>query len=160
MRIYLIGLPGVGKSTVGKELSLELDYEYIDLDLYIEKLMNKSIPDIFSEFGEDFFRELEKKALIDMLEKENVVVACGGGIIKDKTNKDIMNGKVIYLTAPIEFISERINNSDIDRPLMNKYTIKDLLIKREELYHYFMDMEVMNIDLNDTIKVIKESVGE
>ena len=79
MRIYLIGLPGVGKSTVGKELSLELDYEYIDLDLYIEKLMNKSIPDIFSEFGEDFFRELEKKALIDMLEKENVVVACGGG---------------------------------------------------------------------------------
>jgi shikimate kinase len=160
MRIYLIGLPGVGKSTVGKELSKELDYEYVDLDLYIEKLMNKSIPDIFSEFGEDFFRELEKKALNDMLNKQNVVVACGGGIIKDKTNKELMKGKVIYLTAPIEFISERINNSNIDRPLMSKYTVKELLMKREELYHYFMDLEVMNLDLNDTVNVIKKSVGE
>jgi shikimate kinase len=160
MRIYLIGLPGVGKSTVGKELSKELDYEYVDLDLYIEKLMNKSIPDIFSEFGEDFFRELEKKALNDMLNKQNVVVACGGGIIKDKTNKELMKGKVIYLTAPIEFISERINNSNIDRPLMSKYTVKELLMKREELYHYFMDLEVMNLDLKDTINVIKKSVGE
>ena len=131
-----------------------------DLDLYIEEFMNKSIPNIFSEFGEDFFRELEKKALKDMLEKENVVVACGGGIIKDKANKELMNGKVIYLTAPIEFISDRINNSEIDRPLMSKYSIKDLLIKREELYHYFMDIEVMNIDLNDTIRVIRERVGE
>ncbi len=160
MRIYLIGLPGVGKSTVGKELSKELDYEYVDLDLYIEKLMNKSIPDIFSEFGEDFFRELEKKALNDMLNKQNVVVACGGGIIKNKTNKELMKGKVIYLTAPIEFISERINNSNIDRPLMSKYTVKELLMKREELYHYFMDLEVMNLDLNDTVNVIKKSVGE
>ena len=160
MRIYLIGLPGVGKSTVGKELSKGLDYEYVDLDLYIEKLMNKSIPDIFSEFGEDFFRELEKKALNDMLNKQNVVVACGGGIIKDKTNKELMKGKVIYLTAPIEFISERINNSNIDRPLMSKYTVKELLMKREELYHYFMDLEVMNLDLNDTVNVIKKSVGE
>ena len=134
MRIYLIGLPGVGKSTVGKKLASEIEFEYIDLDLYIEEFMNKSIPNIFSEFGEDFFRELEKKALKDMLEKENVVVACGGGIIKDKANKELMNGKVIYLTAPIEFISDRINNSEIDRPLMSKYSIKDLLIKREELY--------------------------
>ena len=160
MRIYLIGLPGVGKSTVGKKIANEIEFEYIDLDLYIEEFMNKSIPDIFSEFGEDFFRELEKKALKDMLELDYVVVACGGGIIKDKTNKELMNGKVIYLTAPIEFISDRINNSEIDRPLMSKYSIKDLLMKREELYHYFMDIEVMNIELNDTIKVIKESVGE
>ena len=77
MRIYLIGLPGVGKSTVGKELALKLEYDFIDLDLYIEELMNKKIPDIFNEFGEDFFRELEKKALNNMLEKENVVVSCG-----------------------------------------------------------------------------------
>ena len=160
MRIYLIGLPGVGKSTVGKKLANEIEFEYIDLDLYIEEFMNKSIPDIFSEFGEDFFRELEKKALKDMLEKENVVVACGGGIIKDKANKELMNGKVIYLTAPIDFISDRINNSEIDRPLMSKYSIKDLLMKREELYYYFMDFEVMNIDLDDTIRVIKERVGE
>ena len=160
MRIYLIGLPGVGKSTVGINLAKEIEFEYVDLDLYIEQFMNKSIPSIFSEYGEDFFRELEKKALKDMLEKENVVVACGGGIIKDKSNKELMEGKVIYLTAPIEFISERINNSDIDRPLMSKYSVMDLLMKREELYHYFMDFEVMNIDLNDTIKVIRERVGE
>ena len=160
MRIYLIGLPGVGKSTVGINLAKEIEFEYVELDLYIEQFMNKSIPSIFSEYGEDFFRELEKKALKDMLEKENVVVACGGGIIKDKSNKELMEGKIIYLTAPIEFISERINNSDIDRPLMSKYSVMDLLMKREELYHYFMDFEVMNIDLNDTIKVIRERVGE
>ena len=111
MRIYLIGLPGVGKSTVGKELALKLEYEFIDLDLYIEELMNKSIPDIFSEYGEDFFRELEKKALYNMLDKENVVVACGGGIIKDKANKELMDGSCIYLTAPLDLISDRINNT-------------------------------------------------
>lgn len=160
MRIYLIGLPGVGKSTVGKELAGKIGYDYVDLDLYIEEFMNKPIPEIFSEFGEDFFRELEKKALNDMLSKENVVVACGGGIVKDKTNKELMNGKCIYLTAPIEFISERINNSDIDRPLMSKYTIKDLLIKREALYQYFKDIEVMNVDLEDTVKIILGSLGE
>ena len=160
MRIYLIGLPGVGKSTVGKELALKLEYDFIDLDLYIEELMNKKIPDIFNEFGEDFFRELEKKALNNMLEKENVVVSCGGGIIKDKSNKDLMHGVCIYLTAPLELISDRINNSNIDRPLMSKYTIKDLLIKRESLYQYFMDIEVMNIDIENTIKSILESLGE
>ena len=160
MRIYLIGLPGVGKSTVGKELAKEIEYEYIDLDLYIEEFMNKSIPDIFNEYGEDFFRELEKKALNDMINKTNVVVACGGGIVKDKANKELMEGKIIYLSAPVEFISDRINNSSIDRPLMSKYTVKDLLIKREELYHYFMDLEVMNIDLNDTINIIKRIVGD
>ena len=160
MWIYLIGLPGVGKSTVGKELANRIGYDYVDLDLYIEEFMNKPIPEIFSEFGEDFFRELEKKALNDMLSKENVVVACGGGIVKDKTNKELMNGKCIYLTAPIEFISERINNSDIDRPLMSKYTIKDLLIKREALYQYFKDIEVMNVDLEDTVKIILGSLGE
>jgi len=160
MRIYLIGLPGVGKSTVGKELAGKIGYDYVDLDLYIEEFMNKPIPEIFSEFGEDFFRELEKKALNDMLSKENVVVACGGGIVKDKTNKELMNGKCIYLTAPIEFISERINNSDIDRPLMSKYTIKDLLIKREALYQYLKDIEVMNVDLEDTVKIILGSLGE
>ena len=160
MRIYLIGLPGVGKSTVGKELALKLEYDFIDLDLYIEELMNKKIPDIFNEFGEDFFRELEKKALNNMLEKENVVVSCGGGIIKDKSNKYLMLGVCIYLTAPLELISDRINNSNIDRPLMSKYTIKDLLIKRESLYQYFMDIEVMNIDIENTVKSILESLGE
>ena len=160
MRIYLIGLHGVGKSTVGKELALKLEYDFIDLDLYIEELMNKKIPDIFNEFGEDFFRELEKKALNNMLEKENVVVSCGGGIIKDKSNKDLMHGVCIYLTAPLELISDRINNSNIDRPLMSKYTIKDLLIKRESLYQYFMDIEVMNIDIENTVKSILESLGE
>ena len=160
MRIYLIGLPGVGKSTVGKELALKLEYDFIDLDLYIEELMNKKIPDIFNEFGEDFFRELEKKALNNMLENENVVVSCGGGIINDKSNKDLMHGVCIYLTAPLELISDRINNSNIDRPLMSKYTIKDLLIKRESLYQYFMDIEVMNIDIENTVKSILESLGE
>ena len=160
MKIYLIGLPGVGKSTIGKELATKLSYDFIDLDLYIEEFMNKKISDIFSEFGEDFFRELEKKALKDMLEKDNIVIACGGGIIKNKTNKELMEGLKVYLTAPIEFISERINNSTIERPLMSKYTIKDLLLKREEVYHYFMDIEVMNINKDDTVNTILQSVGE
>ena len=71
-----------------------------------------------------------------------------------------MEGLKVYLTAPIEFISERINNSTIERPLMSKYTIKDLLMKREELYHYFKDIEVMNININDSVRAIKECVGE
>ena len=159
MRIYLIGLPGVGKSTVGKELASKIEYNFIDLDLYIEKLMDKKIPDIFNEYGEDFFRELEKKALNDVSKMNNCVISCGGGIVKDKNNKELMEGICVFLTAPLEIISDRINNSDIDRPLMSKYSLQDLLFKREELYKYFMDFEVINVDLDDSINQIVRRLG-
>lgn len=159
MKVYLIGLPGVGKSTVGNELARKIEYEFIDLDLYIEDMMNMSIPHIFSEYGEDFFRELEKKALMELSCKKDCVISCGGGIIKDKTNKELMDGKCIYLTAPIDYISDRINNSEIDRPLMSKYSIKELLLKREELYKYFMDYEILNVDIDDAVNSIIRRLG-
>ncbi|MCR4899060.1 MAG: AAA family ATPase, partial [Acholeplasmatales bacterium] len=83
MRIYLIGMPGSGKSTVGKKLANKINYQYIDMDEYIENKLNKKIPLIFSEDGEAYFRLKEKEVLNDFLSLDNVIISTGGGVIKD-----------------------------------------------------------------------------
>ena len=104
MRIYLIGMPGSGKSTLGKRLSEELNYEYIDMDNYIEKKACMFVDEIFSRYGEEYFRELEKNTLKDFLSLDNVVIATGGGVIKNKNNKELMDGKCIYLYVKPEIL--------------------------------------------------------
>ena len=78
MRIYLIGMPGCGKSTLGKKLSEKLNYEFIDMDNYIEKNACMFIDEIFDSYGEDYFRQLETNTLHEFLSLDNVVIATGG----------------------------------------------------------------------------------
>ena len=158
MRIYLIGMPGSGKSTLGKRLSEELNYEYIDMDNYIEKKACMFIDEIFSRYGEEYFRELEKNTLKDFLSLDNVVIATGGGVIKNKNNKELMDGKCIYLYVKPEILEKRLNESSIVRPLLLEKSVYTLYEERKDLYEYFQDIKVDNENIDVALKSIKEAL--
>ena len=120
MNIYLIGMMGSGKSTVGKILAKKMAIPFIDLDHYIEVKNNKSISNIFKENGESHFRKLESDALSQICES-TLLVACGGGIVLNKTNREklLSTGKVVLLHTSISEIAKRLKDS-IDRPLLKE----------------------------------------
>lgn len=154
MILYLIGLPGVGKSTIGKALSQTLNYEYVDMDTYIEQKAMLFVDEIFHLYGEPYFRALETEVLKELSNKENLVIACGGGIVKNLKNKALMKGTCIYLTAPTSEIEKRLVESNIERPLLATKTLNDLYFERKALYDNFKDLEVENIDVETTIQKI------
>ena len=156
MRIYLIGMPGCGKSTLGKKLSKRLNYDFIDMDTYIEKKACMFIDEIFELYGEEYFRELERNTLKDFLEIDNVIIATGGGVIKNKNNKKLMDGKCIYLDVSLDELDKRLKESKTIRPLLLEKTVYTLFEERKELYEYFKDIKVDNSNIDKAIDNIME----
>ena len=117
--IFLIGMMGSGKSTTARELAAIRGLRFVDLDACIEESRGKSINQIFSEDGERFFRELEKRSLNGALKQSSQVVATGGGVVLDRSNVDAMrgSGKVVYLKTDFSVLWERVKDSKT-RPLL------------------------------------------
>ena len=149
--IYLIGMPGCGKSTIGKRISAELNMGFVDLDEYITQRSNESIPDMF-EKGEKYFRSKEHECLLNVCDLKNTVIATGGGIVETPENEDVMkkSGTVVFIDTP----SERIlsNSSLKGRPLLadNKNKIFDIYKRRYNLYKKFSSIEIINDSDIDT----------
>lgn len=160
MNIYLIGLPGVGKSTIGKQLAERIGYEFVDLDQYIEQQAMLFVDEIFHLYGEPYFRALETNALKDFKGKDRVVIACGGGIIKDRKNKDWMEGICIYLSAPLSVIQKRLDESLVERPILSQKSLEVLYEERKEAYAYFKDMEISATTPEATLEAIVQGIGE
>lgn len=158
MRIYLIGMPGCGKSTLGKSLACKLGYKFIDMDNYIEQQACMFVQDIFEAYGEDFFRALEKNALKDFNNSDNIIVATGGGVIKDRKNKELMDGLCVYLDCDIESLKLRLEESEIVRPLLQTTTVEQLYQERKDLYEYFKDIKVKNNNIDEAILNIMEAL--
>ncbi len=118
MKIYLIGMMGSGKSTVGKLLSERLKIKFVDLDSIIEDKTHKTVAEIFEQNGENHFRELESNILEKSKGVEGVV-ACGGGIILDEKNRHILksSGEIIFLKSSVSELVKRLHSAD-DRPLL------------------------------------------
>ena len=156
--IILTGMMGSGKTTVGKELAVLLNCNFIDLDEIIEKKYGK-ISDIFAQKGEAYFREAETQELKNLKEKEKFVLSTGGGIILKDENIEILKkiGQVFYLSAKSETIYGRIKNQN-HRPLLNtknpKKSIEEILNKR--LGQYEKSGEKIITDNKST----KEIAGE
>lgn len=158
MRIYLIGMPGIGKSTLGKVLAKQLNYEFIDMDQYIEMQACMFVDEIFAAYGEEHFRALERNTLTEFLHIDNIVIATGGGIIKNKQNKELLQGLCVYLTADLKDISSRLAESGIVRPLLKDNKLEELYIQRKDLYEYFSDLTVDNTNMDKAIEKIMEAV--
>jgi shikimate kinase len=144
--IILIGMPGCGKTSFGRDLAKELEIELYDTDECIVESKQKSIPDIFQTEGEEKFREYETEILKELLKKPISVISTGGGIIKSEENRDIMknSGTVIFIDRPIEDIF-----SDVDtdtRPLLidSKEKLYSLYKERYGLYTQTAKYSVLN----------------
>lgn len=137
--IYLVGFMGTGKSSVGRFLAEQTGRKFIDLDDLIEIKEKRKISDIFAKDSEAYFRKVEKQALIEVSVKQEIIVACGGGIVIDPENIKVMKktGKIICLTAKPEVILKRTKGYS-HRPLLkvddSKKQIEFLLKKRVALY--------------------------
>lgn len=142
-RIFLVGFMACGKTTLGKNLAKSLGLSFVDLDMYIEGRYYKSVSDIFSELGEEKFREIERRILHEVSEFEDVVISTGGGTPCFFDNMEYMNtmGETIYLNTNTERIAERIKAAGDKRPLVRgkkddelKIYIEEMKKKRESFY--------------------------
>ncbi len=166
MNISLIGMPGAGKSTIGKLLAEKLiGFDYVDTDEIIIKLEKTSINKIFERFGEEYFRNLETNVLNDLLDSSNLIISTGGGIILRDENINLLKKKsfVIYLKSDINTLYERVKNNN-ERPLLNlkevKIKLNNLLIEREKRYnqaHLIVDTTDKTID--DTVNEILTGIN-
>lgn len=143
MRIYLIGYMGSGKSTLGRGLAKRLNLSFIDMDDYIEERNFRTISQIFKQDGEEGFRKLEEKALLELSEFEDVVIATGGGAPCFFNNIDVIKrtGKSLYLNGTPRVLAQRLLKSKIERPLIKGKSedeliafIDETLSKREKWY--------------------------
>ena len=131
MKLFIIGLPGSGKSTLGKQLARQLDVSFLDLDEIIEQNAGQPIRDIFAQQGEDTFRKLEQQALHCAIKQHKTfVMATGGGAPCFFDNMDQMNqsGTTLYLEVPVPVIVQRMQGNQItDRPLLQELSQNQLV---------------------------------
>ncbi len=145
MNIYLIGMMGSGKSTVGNLVAQKMRLQFIDLDIEIENFVGKPIKEIFKKNSEEFFRKIESKCL---KRRSKSIIACGGGIILEDKNISYINkhGKTVLLTAPIPELYERLKEKN-NRPLLKRGNIKKTLERLwQERKNKYINMADLTVD--------------
>jgi len=165
MRIYLIGYMGSGKSTLGKKLAKHAGLQFIDMDHYIEKRNCKTVPQLFEEYGEEGFRKRERKALEELSEFTDVVIATGGGAPCFFDNIDLMNrtGKTIYLNVHPKILAGRLLKSKTERPLIKGKSKEELMsfidetLKKRNAFYVQAQYQVdrPNVNLDEVMEMIK-----
>lgn len=160
--IVLIGFMGAGKTTVSDYLNTCFAMDVVEMDQQIAESEEMSIPDIFTTYGEEYFRQLETQLLIDLQAKTNTVISCGGGAALRERNVVEMkkNGRVVLLTANPETILHRVKDSD-DRPILNGNKnidfISVLMEKRREQYEAAADI-VIHTDNKSVMQICEELI--
>lgn len=145
--IYLVGLMGAGKTTIGRQLAKALKLPFYDSDKAIEERTGVDIPTIFEFEGEEGFRNREHKMIQQLTQMTGIVMATGGGAILREENRKLLkeNGFIVYLQCSVERILERTRR-DTQRPLLRtdnpRERIETLFTQREPLYLACADFKV------------------
>ena len=165
--IFLVGLMGAGKSTIGRQLARELGRQFRDSDSEIEKRTGVSIDVIFDIEGEQGFRRRETRMLQELVEERGIVLATGGGAILASENRQLLtdNGLIIYLKASAEHLAGRVK-LDRRRPLLQTgdklAKIRELMTQREPVYRQLADMvvETNNRSIPRVVREISKMIKE
>ena len=142
--LVLVGMPGCGKSRIGKLAAKLLDMDFVDLDAMVVKTSGMSIPEIFAKYGEARFRELEREAAISAAALSNTVIATGGGTIVQPGAPEIFRptGIICYIRRPLELLQTAHG-----RPLSrDRAAVEKLYAERREKYELAADFTVENAD--------------
>ncbi|PPS21406.1 shikimate kinase [Brachyspira murdochii] len=154
--IFVIGLPGCGKSALSKLLAEKLNYILYDMDSFIEQKEEKTITDIFADNGEEYFRKVESEVLEELAGMNNAVISTGGGIVLLEKNRNIMKekGLTIFIDRNPEIILQNIDPRE--RPLLakDKNKLLELSKQRDNLYRESADIifthNTWEDDINNT----------
>ena len=155
--IILIGMPGCGKSTVGKALAEALGKQFVDADEELVKTYGKSIPDIFAEEGEAGFRVKETAVLKELGKKSGLVIATGGGCVTKEENYPLLhqNGTIFWLKRELDLLPTD------GRPLSQSQKLTEMYAKREPMYRSFADHIIdNNSGLGTTLTAIRQKLEE
>jgi shikimate kinase len=160
--VYLVGMPGSGKSRVGRELASQLDRPFVDLDKEVEEEAGCSVSAIFAYRGEPEFRSMESAALRRAAAREDLVVACGGGIVLDPANRELLkrSGRVVWLNVSLARLRKRAP-VDGRRPLLKDDSDMDrLFAEREPLYREVAD-EIIDehADAQGMVHAVAEAIA-
>ncbi len=164
--IYLVGMPGAGKTTVGRQLARRMQRSFIDADHEIEARTGVRIPLIFDIQGEQGFRDRESKVIAELAAESNLIVATGGGAVLRPQNRAALKqgGTVVYLHAAPRLLYER-TRLDPNRPLLQvadpMSKIEELFAQRDPLYREVADIVVNSIggSISHLVKQVENAVS-
>jgi shikimate kinase len=154
--LFLVGLPGAGKSTLGRQLARRLNKHFVDADAELEQRLGVSIPTIFEIEGEAGFRDREEATLADLTQLVDVVLSTGGGAVLRPANRVRLkeNGTVVYLHADPAVLWERVRHSR-NRPLLQtgdpRNRLATLYGERDALYREVAD-HIINSDRDEVMR--------
>ena len=149
--IVLIGMAGVGKTTVGRVLSKKIQRKFLDMDQEFEDQTKIRITDFFDIYGEKEFRKIERRLINNVLTKnKKLVVSAGGGIFSNDEIRDLIIKKSItfFLDSSIETLAERLKKNFSNRPLLNKGNLRDNIEKlyQKRIKDYMMAKHIILVD--------------
>lgn len=161
MNITLIGMSGVGKSLVGKELSKAMKYSFIDIDKIIEKKYNLTLQTLIEEIGKKQFLKLEEETSLEIVETDNLVISPGGSVVYSEKAMNFLKkiSKIVFLDAPLNEIKNRIQDFSKRGIVGLENGLEKLFDERYQLYKKYADITVkvpekfdLNIIINNILK--------
>ena len=165
--IFLVGMMGAGKTTIGRLLAKRLDRRFVDCDHEIEARTGVKIPVIFEIEGEAGFRKRESQVLAELAEEPGLVIATGGGVVRAAENRECLktHGLVVYLAVPPYHLWERTRH-DINRPLLQvdnpRKRIEELHALRDPFYREVADVVIAGGRMGQgaVLKLIEKELQE
>ncbi len=140
LNYVLIGMPGAGKTYLGRKMAERVGRDFYDLDDLIVEKEGRSIPEIFATDGEEYFRNVETELLKEVCKKNGIVLACGGGVVKRQVNYSIVkqNGRIIWVKRDLDKLETE------GRPISQKKSVYEIFEERKDAYEYWSDYFIDN----------------
>lgn len=159
-KLVLIGAPGAGKSTVGAMLAQVLDCDFVDSDSVIEQKLGMSISEIFIQKSEQYFRQIEKQVVLDLLKNTDGVLSLGGGsVLNEDVQLELAKHRVVWLQVSLADAVERVGLNQ-SRPLLLgnvRSNMKHLLTERN---HVYQNLAILTVDATSSPQAVVRSIIE